>query len=308
MRALAPALGIALSAAFLGAVWAEGRVAGEQAARATLSGLAPAQRAVTVTWQGAATPATLLNPVRLNGHVVRPAAVNPLAAWTSTGVSAPGPCRARGCPMLIDGAGVRTGETLAAPGIRLEVGGHTSLRSAAPLGFMPGQSPGAPVLLGSDPAGLDRLPGLSSFYRTESWLALLPVSRLHSWELPALGRRLQRDQATLLSQSADFSLTAPFPGLSAAAAQATDAPRRLLLVAGGGIAALALFLALVVGGMRHEAQSELDRLRTAGARSHQLAAFVCAECGLIGGVALLAGAAGAVAAAALLAGVAHEPI
>ncbi|MGZ4311099.1 MAG: hypothetical protein ACXVR1_03220, partial [Solirubrobacteraceae bacterium] len=118
MRALAPALGIALSAAFLGAVWAEGRVAGEQAARATLSGLAPAQRAVTVTWQGAATPATLLNPVRLNGHVVRPAAVNPLAAWTSTGVSAPGPCRARGCPMLIDGAGVRTGETLAAPGIR----------------------------------------------------------------------------------------------------------------------------------------------------------------------------------------------
>jgi hypothetical protein len=57
LRALAPALGIALAAAFLGAVWAEGTIAGEQAARGTLAALTPAQRAVTITWQGAASPA-----------------------------------------------------------------------------------------------------------------------------------------------------------------------------------------------------------------------------------------------------------
>jgi glycerol uptake facilitator-like aquaporin len=56
-RALAPALGIAIALAFIGAVWAEGTIAGEQAARSALAGLTPAQRAVTITWQGAATAA-----------------------------------------------------------------------------------------------------------------------------------------------------------------------------------------------------------------------------------------------------------
>ena len=104
-RGLAPALGIALAVAFLGAVWAEGTIAGEQAARARLASLTLAQRAVTVTWQGAAThtvdhqaqaalgglglgpitTATLLSPVRLNGHLVRPAAIAPLGPWTACG-------------------------------------------------------------------------------------------------------------------------------------------------------------------------------------------------------------------------------
>ncbi len=326
-RALAPALGIALAAAFLGAVWAEGTIAGEQASRSALSSLTPAQRAVTITWQGAATPAvgrqahaslsglglgpmttaTLLSAVRLNGDVVRPAAIAPLAPWTVAGARSPGPCRATTCPMLLDGTGIATGHTLAAAGVRLPIVGTAALRSAAPLGFVPGQAPGPPVLLGSDPAGLDRLAGLSSFYRTESWLALLPVTGLHSWELAALQRRLQHDQATLLAQAGGFSLAAPFAALSSAQAEADGAPRRLVLVAGGAIAALVLFLMLVVGGMRHEAQEELERLRTIGARSHQLAAFVIADCALICGAALVAGAVMAVAAAALLAGAAHEP-
>jgi hypothetical protein len=334
-RALAPALGIALAAAFIGAVWAEGTIAGEQAARSALASLAPAQRAVTITWQGAATPtvdrqarsaltglglglggrgpittATLLNPVRLNGHVVRPAAIAPLTPWTTTGVRAPGPCAATACPMLLDGTGIRPGETLGAPGVHLNVIGAAALRSAAPLGFVPGQAPGVggAVLLGSDPAGLERLPGLSSFYRTESWLALLPVTGLHSWQISGLRGRLQRDQATLLARGSGFSMVAPFAALDAAAAQASGAPRRLLLVAGGGIAALALFLMLVVGGLRHEAREELERLRTIGARSHQLAACVLADCAVTCGTALVAGALAAIGAAALLAGAAHEPV
>jgi hypothetical protein len=330
-RALAPALGIALAAAFIGAVWAEGTIAGEQAARSEVASLAPAQRAVTITWQGAAsalvdhqaraalaglglggrspiTTATLLNPVRLNGHVVRPAAIAPFSRWTNPGVRVPGPCRASTCPMLLDGAGIRAGRMLGAPGVHLPVTGTVALRSPAPLGFVPGQAPGPPVLLGSDPAGLQRLPGLSSFYRTESWLALLPVTGLHSWQLAGLRGRLQRAQATLLAQDSGFTMAAPFAGLDAAAAQASAAPRRLLLVAGGGIAALALFLMLVVGGMRHEAREQLERLRMAGARTHQIAAIVVADCAVTCGAALLAGALAALAAAALLAGAAHEPV
>ncbi|HEY6523097.1 MAG TPA: hypothetical protein VIY10_04960 [Solirubrobacteraceae bacterium] len=327
-RGLAPALGIALAVAFIGAVWAEGTVAGEQAARVRLANLTPAQRAIIVTWQGAATgavdrqaraalarlglgpaaTATLLSPVRLHGHLVRPAAIAPLAPWTGPGVEVPGPCRGTTCPMLLDGAGVRPGEVLGAPGVQLRVTGTAVLRSAAPLGFVPGQTPGPPVLLGSDPAGLERLPGLSSFYRTESWLALLPVTGLHSWELPALRGRLQRAEATLLSEGGGFSLAAPFTGLDAAVTDAGGAPRRLLLVAGGGIAALALFLVLVVGGMRHEAREELERLRAVGARSHQLAAFVLADCALTCGAALIAGGVAALGAAAVLAGTAHEPV
>ncbi len=327
-RAVAPALGLALAAAFVGAVWAEGTIAGEQAARATLSSLTPAQRAVTITWQGAATPAverraraalsglglgptttvTLLNPVRLNGHVVRPAAIAPLRPWITAGVRSPGPCSAGGCPMLLDGTGIGAGRTLAAPGVRLAIVGTAALRSAAPLGFVPGQAPGPPVVLGSDPARLERLAGLSSFYRTESWLAVLPVTGLHGWQLATLQRRLQRRQATLLSQAAGFSMAAPFAGLGSARSQADGAPRRLLLVAGGGIAALALFLMLVVGGMRRESQDELERLRTVGARSHQIAAFVVADCALTCGAALAGGAVVAVGAAAVLAGAAHEPV
>jgi hypothetical protein len=327
-RGLAPALGIALAVAFIGAVWAEGTIAGEQAARARLASLTPAQRAVTVTWQGTAstavdrqaraalaglglgptTTATLLSPVRLHGHVVRPAAIAPLAPWTGSSVEVPGPCRATTCPMLLDGAGARPGDVLGAPGVHLRVTGTAALRSAAPLGFVPGQTPGPPVLLGSDPIGLERLPGLSSFYRTESWLALLPVTRLHSWQLPGLRRRLQRAQATLLSRGGGFSTAAPFAGLDAATGDAGGAPRRLLLVAGGGIAALALFLVLVVGGMRHEAQEELERLRTVGARSHQAAVFVLADCALTCGAALVAGVVVALGAAAALAGAAHEPL
>ncbi|HTU94736.1 MAG TPA: hypothetical protein VMF14_02780 [Solirubrobacteraceae bacterium] len=342
-QGLAPALGIALAAAFLGAVWAQGTVTGEQAARAQLAGLSPAQRAVAVTWQGTATPtvdrqaraaltglglgpttsATLLSAVRLDGHLVRPAAISPLASWTDA--AAPGaqgepgepggrpgrglgPCHGTTCPMLLDGTGISTGVTLRAPGVGLTVAGRATLRSTAPLGFVPGQTPGPPVLLGGDPAGLQRLPGLSSFYRTESWLALLPVAGLHSWQLPALRRRLQRDQATLLAQNSAFTMAAPFTGLDAAIAEARSAPRRLLLVAGGGVAALALFLVLVVGGMRGEVQGQLERLRTVGARSDQLAAVVAADSALICGAALVAGAAVAVMAAAILAGAAHEPI
>src|SRR5436305_14876887 len=100
-RALGQLVGIALVTAFAGGVVAEGTVAGEQASRAELAGLSPLDRTVRVTWQGVVTGSvdrrarallsgpglaappevTLLNPVRLSGIVVRPAAISPLARW-----------------------------------------------------------------------------------------------------------------------------------------------------------------------------------------------------------------------------------
>ncbi len=327
-RALAPALGIALAAAFLGAVWAEGTIAGEQAARSALSSLTPAQRAVTITWQGAATPAvdrqaraalsglglgpmttaTLLSPVRLNGHVVRPAAIAPLAPWTVAGARSPGPCRAATCPMLLDGTGIAPDQTLAAPGVRLPIAGTTRCIRRRRWASCRARRRGRRCWWAAIPPASSASRGSAPSIAPRSWLALLPVTGLRSWELAGLQRRLQHDQATLLAQAGGFSMAAPFAGLSSAQSEADGAPRRLLLVAGGAIAALVLFLMLVVGGMRHDAQEELERLRTVGARSHQLAAFVITDCALICGAALIAGAVVAVAAAALLAGAAHEPV
>ena len=116
-------LGVALATAFSASVAVESTVAADQSARAGLSSLPAAQRAVRVTWQGivslsvqrrarallsglglgAQTEVVLLNPVRIGGEVVRPAAIDPLAPWiagssgssrsSGSSHSALGPCR-----------------------------------------------------------------------------------------------------------------------------------------------------------------------------------------------------------------------
>jgi hypothetical protein len=338
-RWLLTALGLALATAFAGAVAAESTITADRAAHSVLAGLSPLDRTVRVTWQGPFAPpvarsarsllrglglghqteVVLLSPVRLGGVVVRPAAIDPLGAWiersgTANGVPAgaagsaagsaiepPGPCRRSSCPMLF--AGPRApGAALTAFGVRIPIAGGVLLRSAAPLGFVPGQPPGQPpLLLSGDPAGLGALPGLSGVYRTYDWLALLPTTGLHSWQLASIERRLQRAQATFAPTGSGFSLTAPFAGLDAARAQAGAAPKRLLLAGGGALAALALFVVLAAGGLRRDLDAELGRLAAAGARSRQCTAFVLTESALLCGAAILAGAVIALAAAVLLA-------
>ncbi len=125
-RWLLSALGIALTVAFAGAVAAEGTIAGDQAARSVLRGRSDSDRAVRVTWQGPVTPSVrrqatgllrglglarqaevdLLNPVRLDGIVVRVAAIDPLAPWITTASPTPGRCQQSDCPVLAVGAGV----------------------------------------------------------------------------------------------------------------------------------------------------------------------------------------------------------
>jgi hypothetical protein len=326
-RFVLPALGLALATAFAGAVAAESVIAGDQAARSALDSLPPLQRTVSAVWQGPvtapverearrilgglglgpSTQAVLLNPVRLSGIIVRPAAIEPLGRWVGPAAAARvGRCRAGACPMLL-ASGVVTAHVLAAAGVRIPVVGHARLNSPVPLGFTPAADV-PPVLLTGDVAGLDTLGGLSGVYRAHLWSALLATSTLHSWQLAGVEQHLEAAQAALLATAGQFTLDAPFDGLDAARSEAADAPRRLLLTGGGALAALVLFIVLAAGSLRRDQHAELERLRMAGARSSQCVAFVLGEAAWLSALGLLVGALVAVAAASLLARAAGEPV
>src|SRR5271165_5032926 len=331
-RWLLPALGIALAAAFAVGVAAESQIAADQSVRSVLAATSPLDSEVRVIWQGAIGPGVadqarallrglglgsptevvLMNPVRLDGVVVRPAAIAPLGQWLSGPVRAGsalgrlGPCRLERCPMLLVGDDP-VPSTLTAIGVRIEVVGSAALRSPVPLGFVPSSAGAAPVLVTTDVAGLESLPGLSGLYRTYSWLAPLTVTRLRGWQLAGTEDRLARAQARLLLTGSQFSLSAPFTALDQARAEASVAPQRLLLAGGGAIAALALFIVLAGGGLRRDQRAELERLRHAGARTCHCVLFVATESGWLCAAALGVGAAGGIGAAALLARAEGEP-
>ncbi len=325
-RWLLMVVGLALATAFAGAVVAESTIAGDQAARSDLAGLSPLSRTVRITWPGVVTPSVerrargvmrslgigqptevaLLNPVRLSGIVIVPAAIAPLPAWVESRAR-PGPCHAASCPMLLAGTRLPV-HVLTALGVRIPIAGTAVVRSAAPLGFVPGQPRGQPpLLLTGDVAGLEAFPGLSSVYRRHDWLALLPTSGLHSWQLAQRERRLLQVQAALVSSGSPFSLTAPFAGLEAARSAAAAAPKRLLLAGGGALAALTLFVVLAAGALRRDLDAELGRLSAAGARSRQCVTLVLIESALLCGVAVLIGGGLAAVAGAVLAHAAGVP-
>ncbi len=328
-RWLLPVLGIALAAGFAGAVAAEGTVAGDRAARVSLHSLTPVDRTFSVTYQGELTPAVraqalaavgqtgfgpatgvaLLNPVRLSGVVVRPAAVDPLSRWVAgTTVRHLGPCLPARCPVLAVG-GRRGPTTLDTAGVHMVVVGRAELTSAAPLGFLPGHAAGEPpVVLTGDLPGLSGLEGLSGVYRAYSWMTLMPTAALHSWQLAATEARLARIQAGLTSGASQFSVNAPFSGLDAARAQASAAPTRLLLAGGGALAALGLFIVLAAGGLRREQQAEIERLLRAGARTRHWMAFVLGESAWVAAAGILLGAGFAVLAGAVLARSSGVPV
>jgi hypothetical protein len=329
-RWLLPALGIALAAVFAAGVAVQSQIAGDKSARAVLEGTSPLDSEVRVTWQGAVSPGVadqarallrglglgsqtevvLMNPVRLGGVVVRPAAIAPLGRWLpGIPLGRLGPCRPERCPMLLAGGGP-VPSTLAAIGVRIQVVGSASLRSAVPLGFVPSSAAATgsgPVLVTWDVAGLETLQGLSGLYRTHSWLAPLDITGLRGWQLGDAEDRLARAQARLLLNGSQFSLSAPFTALDEAQAQASAAPQRLLLAGGGAITALALFIVLAGGGLRRDQRAELERLRNAGARTSHCVMFVAAESGWLCAAALSVGAAAGIGAAALLASGEGEP-
>ncbi len=326
-RWLLPALGIALAAAFAGGVAAESQITADHAARAALAAVSPLDRMVRLTYNGTFSPAVvrqaqglqrrlgldpqtevvLLQPVRLSGEVVHPAAIAPLDRWIPPAVARRlGPCRPADCPVVVAGRR-HVSAALTANGVHFHVVGSVPLTSAVPLGFAPDGTGEPPVLVTGDVAGLESLAGLDAVYRTHTWLSPLDVSALKTWQLAPLEQRLARTQAALEAVISQFSVTAPFAGLDVARAQAHAAPNRLLLAGGGALAALGLFIVLAGGGLRRDQLIELGRLETAGARRSQSIVFVTAESAWLCAVALVVGAGLAILAATVLAHAGGEP-
>ncbi len=326
-RWLLAALGIACAAAFAGSIATAAIVTADHSARRALAGASPLARSVRVTWSGVVTPTierqarglltapglgptsevVLMQPVRLGGVVVRPAAVSPLGRWLGMPAArAVARCRPADCPMLLAG-GARVPATLTTEGARIDVVGTVPLRSAVPLGFAPAITGGMPVLISGDPAGLDSLAGLGGIYRSRTWVAEVTSGALHSWDVGALETRLLHAQANLLAANLQYDLSAPFTALDSARAQARAAPRRLLLAGGGALVALVLFVILAAAGLRADQRDELRRLGVAGARTGQCVAFVVAEAVWLAAVALLAGALAALVVAFALTSATGEP-
>ena len=183
----------------------------------------------------------LLRPVRLDGVIVRPAAIRPLDRWLPRPAARrAGHCSPRRCAVVVAGTG-DVPARLTTRGARLAVVDRTRLRSAVPFGFAPATGSQGPVLLSGDVRGLDGLPGLRGAYRTGTWLAPLQVRDLHSWQLRDVEAQLHRAQAAISLTDPRFTVTAAFAGLAHARAEAAAAPRRLLLAGGGAAAGFALF-------------------------------------------------------------------
>ena len=158
-RALAcsPRSGSRLAIAFAGAVLAESTIAGDRSARTVARGARSTSTAPSASPGRASSPrpvaaprasrcsgssdcghqteVVLMNPVRLSGVVVRPAAIAPLGAGSRrrrrrrAGRAGPDDC-----PMLLAGGSVRP-TTLTAPGVRVAIAGSdaAALRGAARL-------------------------------------------------------------------------------------------------------------------------------------------------------------------------------
>src|SRR5260370_32128556 len=159
-RWLLPALGMARAAAFAGGVGAQSEIAGDQSAGAVLGGGSPLDSQVRVTWPGPVSPGVtdqaqallrglglgsltevlLMNPVRLGGVVVRPAAIAQLGRWLpGPWPGRLGPCRPQRCPMLLVGGGPppKLPSPLAATGVNIQAIGPSPLPSAVPPAFPP---------------------------------------------------------------------------------------------------------------------------------------------------------------------------
>ncbi|MFN8167534.1 MAG: hypothetical protein U0S36_01975 [Candidatus Nanopelagicales bacterium] len=152
--------------------------------------------------------------------------------------------------------------------------------------FDPG--PGSYVLLGSDPAALQRLAALERFPRGAGWVGAIDPERITSLGVPAYAD-LSRSVADRLALDVDtLVLAVPDDALLREDARASTSQGRFALI-GGAAAVLVLGFVLVAAtGLRRDHRDAAALLRRRGASRGTRAAFA------------LAGAAVAVAVGALL--------
>ena len=335
-RWLLAAAGIAAATALLGVALGGGALAGERAARRVLGAGPDVARQVQIVWSGGLPPGTdararrglrrmtstsvtagvSLRPTRLGPRrtLVQVAAIAPLGRWVRLRSGRlPRGCDARRCEVLQVG-GPPAPPTLADAGVRLVTVGHGELRSAVPLGSVPGPVvPGEPeagpppVLVGEDPAALEGVPGLSSVYRSHLWTAPLRAGGEPSWRLDALAARLGRERTRLEASADGFQVSAPLGTLRAARERAGTARRRVLLLGGAAATLLAGFLLLAAGVLGRDLSAERARLDRRGARPWQLALLAGAEAAWPAALGVATGAAIAVTVTAARAHAAGVP-
>jgi hypothetical protein len=309
---LAVPVALTLAGALLGETVCGAVVAGDRAARQTLSSAASS---VSLSWNGGATAEVdrqarrelaaagavdvgrglVMLPTTFARHLIRPAAVRPVApgVHVMSGRLPRGQCRATRCEVLRV-SGPALPRTLVDRHVRLIVTGTATVDDPHLRGAQ--ENDRQTVLLAGDPAGLDRLEGLSSVSRTQSWSGHLRLARLHAWHLSDRLRRLAVVRQHVEAVADGFSFSGPEQALQAALASSQQPPGRMRAAAATGLAALLAFLVTGALPMRSGALAEQRRLMRSGASAAQRAAAAAVETAIpvAAGIVLAAGAAGAV--------------
>ena len=340
------ALGVAAGAAALAAVLVGSLVARDRAAARSVRALAGADRVFRVTWLGvpsqsgsrfrvldrrarraltAVTPqrpfaVLLYRETRLGEALVDLGAVDGLARWVHLRSGRlPRRCEPSRCEVLQLGG---RGQLPHVPGLSVEVVGRGTLTSEAPFGsfVLPGayaaarahaigyHTPAPPPLLVADGVeALARAPALQSIYRSYAWVAPLRPASVHPWQLGDLELRVARTGAALHASSQLYDIQSPLDELQAAADASRAGARRLLLI-GGEAAALLLAFALLSGSsLRRDLEAARRRLLWAGATRGQLVGLTVAEAAAVATVATLLGFALGAGIGALIADRAGSP-
>ena len=341
-------LGLAATAAMLGAVLAGTVTAQDRDVGRRVAALPADVRAVRVNWfsvGGQAAPyATLDARVRreLDTVVDRPAtatslyresvlggaflglgAVDGLARWVRVRSGRlPHRCRAARCEVLVIRRGGRIPNV---PGLRLVPVGEGDLRTATLFGdAVPAETlhqsaavrfaaryhrpAPPPLVLANGVAGLDRSPRLHDAYRSYGWVVPLDRHVVRSWSVDALADRIDHARSALQAVTFGFELRAPTDELRSAADSGRVAGRRLLLLGGEAVALLLAFAVLVAARLRRDVEASRERLLSSGVRRWQAGLELGAEATAMAVTGTLVGWIAGSAAAAIVGGRAEEPV
>jgi hypothetical protein len=312
--------GVALAACALATVSAASLVVKDRAVARTVAGLPPEQRAVRVTWVGAApvpseawaaldrqvraltrplgtqppTAVMLYRDTRFGKEIIRLGAVDGLdrVVELSSG-RLPSTCEAGHCEVAAIGGG-----GLSAPG--LPVTGRGSLRTDPGAAFFRSAAQGGRLRLAAGVDRVSQLPALADSFRTYGWIAPLRPHDVRAWDVDGFQARIDRARTALVASSPNFDLTAPTVAVADAGAKARIAGRRLLLVGGQAVVLLLAFVLLAATRLRRSTRASSRRLDSFGATGWQTRLAALAEAVLVVLPATLLGwLLGAVAALAL---------
>jgi hypothetical protein len=329
------AIGVIAGAAVLAAVLA-GRLVMQDRALAQATGhLAPADRVVQVTWNGAISgtwgsldrfvaprmrtvtgqapaAAMLFREASIQGRLVNLRAANDVGRYVQLlSGRLPKVCVPAHCEVLrLKGAG----PIPSTPALRLIEVGHARLKADAPFAGFVLPAPRteeiqravryhtpqpSPVVLANGVEGLSRTAELETFYRSYAWFTPIAGGDVHPWAVDGFARKVQRLSAEVEANSDVFQVTAPTDALASAASSSKVAARRLLLLGGEGGALLLAFTILAASALRRDVTDARRRLTWFGARRWQVELFTLAESTALAAVGTVVGwvAGGAVAAA-----------